>query len=68
LNLELYTAGNVMSSNVVTFDDRENVKNIAEVLLNTTHSGFPVLGKSNKGHQVFVGTITRCVIMFLLHY
>lgn len=58
LNLELYTAGNVMSTDVITLDEREYVRKIAQLLLDTTHSGFPVVAISN-GKKVFVGTIAR---------
>ena len=59
LNLELYTAGNVMNTKIVCLDDKESVQKIADLLLNTTHSGFPVTTKSRHGHQVLAGTITR---------
>lgn len=65
LNLELYAVADVMSSDVVTLHETESVRKIAEILLNTTHSGFPVtrmVSSSNPTSDVFVGTITRYYI------
>jgi hypothetical protein len=59
LNLELYTAGNVMNTEIVCLDDKENIQRISELLLTTTHSGFPVTTLSRHGHKVLIGTITR---------
>ena len=48
-----------MNTHVLTLDDKESVKKIASMLLETTHSGFPVLSLSSTGIRVFAGTISR---------
>ncbi|XP_067937986.1 chloride channel protein C-like [Watersipora subatra] len=68
LNLELYTAGHVMNMHVITLTDKESVQKIAHLLLETTHSGFPVLSRSSVGQDIFSGTISRLELTVLLKH
>ena len=66
MRLELYCVRDVMSSPVDTVLEIEKVQHLAELLLCTSHGGFPVVRKTASGHHVFVGLITRCVCVVLV--
>ncbi|KAL8619446.1 hypothetical protein ACOMHN_011797 [Nucella lapillus] len=66
VRLELYTVKDVMSSPVDTIREVEGVRHLAQLVLNTTHGGFPVVRKTDSGHRVFVGCITRLELLVLL--
>ena len=59
LNLDLYKAGDIMSSPVITVQMRESVSVLSTLILNTTHGGFPVISKTPDGRESFFGIITR---------
>lgn len=62
LELELFQAGDVMSSPVVTIQPRELVSVLAKLLVDTSHGGFPVVKKNAAdGEEHFYGLITRLV-------
>ncbi|KAK7115171.1 chloride channel protein C-like isoform X2 [Littorina saxatilis] len=66
VKLELYSVKDVMSSPVDTVREIESVQHLAELLLHTSHGGFPVVRKTSSGHRVFVGIITRMELVVLL--
>eukprot|EP00106_Octopus_bimaculoides_P010912 XP_014778354.1 PREDICTED: chloride channel protein D-like isoform X1 [Octopus bimaculoides] len=68
LNAELYTALDVMASPVVTVYPKQSVYKAAKILLNTTHSGFPVAKKKTmlSKSKHFYGLITRTELYVLL--
>ncbi|XP_067831589.1 chloride channel protein C-like [Heptranchias perlo] len=60
LNLELFTAKDVMELQVKVLHLKENVSSLAELLLETSHGGFPVIYQLEQAHEeVFIGSITR---------
>ena len=63
VKLELYNIRDLMSFPVDTVREIESVPHLADLLLHTSHGGFPVIRKTPDGHRVFVGTITRCVLI-----
>ena len=58
LNLELYTAGSVMTPAPVVVKVNECISRLAYILLSTSHGGFPVVVEKND-KQVFYGFINR---------
>ncbi|XP_022340708.1 chloride channel protein C-like isoform X1 [Crassostrea virginica] len=66
LNLDLYKAGDIMSSPVITVQMRESVSVLSTLILNTTHGGFPVISKTPDGRESFFGIITRMELIVLL--
>ncbi|XP_069477130.1 chloride channel protein C-like [Ambystoma mexicanum] len=67
LNLELFTASDVMKPCVRVLHLQENVSSLAQLLVNTSHSGFPVVYKPQPDQDdVFLGTITRLELCMLL--
>ncbi|KAK7492242.1 hypothetical protein BaRGS_00016539 [Batillaria attramentaria] len=66
IKLELYTVKNVMTSPVVTVCERASVQELAAIMLNTCHGGFPVLHIKANGKGRFIGIITRLELMVLL--
>ncbi|XP_060098955.1 chloride channel protein C-like [Heteronotia binoei] len=67
LNLELFAASDVMKPSVKVLHLKENVAFLAQLLTNTSHSGFPVVCKSKPDQaEVFLGTITRLELCVLL--
>lgn len=68
LNAELYTALDVMATPVVTLYPKQSVYKVAKILLNTTHSGFPIVKKKTMLSQSkhFYGLITRYVIIYVI--
>lgn len=59
LNLELFAVKDVMSSPVTTIKTQDSVSNLASVLLNTSHGGFPITSEREDGTEYFVGLINR---------
>lgn len=60
LNLELFAARDVMKLRVRVLRIKESIAFLAQLLDNTSHSGFPVVYKSKPDQaEVFLGTITR---------
>uniref|UniRef100_A0A8D2IQI6 Chloride channel protein n=1 Tax=Varanus komodoensis TaxID=61221 RepID=A0A8D2IQI6_VARKO len=67
LNLELFTARDVMKLHVRVLHLKENIAFLALLLASTSHSGFPVIYKSKPDQaEVFLGTITRLELCVLL--
>ncbi|XP_072186141.1 chloride channel protein C-like [Excalfactoria chinensis] len=67
LNLELFSARDVMEPHVRVLHLKENIASLAWLLANTSHGGFPVVGRSKPDHaQVFQGTIKRLELCMLL--
>ncbi|XP_061467311.1 chloride channel protein C-like [Rhineura floridana] len=67
LNLELFAARDVMKLHVRVLHGKENIAFLAQLLANTSHSGFPVVYKSKPDQaEVFLGTITRPELCVLL--
>ena len=58
LNLELHSAGSVMTKSPVVVKVIECVSRLAYILLSTSHGGFPVVLEKD-GKQVFYGFINR---------
>ncbi|XP_053569112.1 chloride channel protein C-like [Bombina bombina] len=66
VNLELFTARDVMKPCAI-IHLQENVYSLAELLLGTSHNGFPVVYSPGAGQEeVFVGTITKLELYMLL--
>ena len=60
IDLELFKAGDVMRSPVVSVTSRQSLHFLATILLETTYNGFPVVEVNNEtGEDVFSGLITR---------
>ncbi|XP_041376140.1 chloride channel protein C-like [Gigantopelta aegis] len=66
IQLELYAAKDVMSTPVVTINRIAEVSLLADLLLSTTHGGFPVVKKDRNGEDVFYALITRLELAVLL--
>ncbi|KAK3604540.1 hypothetical protein CHS0354_000361 [Potamilus streckersoni] len=66
VNLENYSARDVMASPVITIQTKELVQVLSNLLLNTTHGGFPVVMKGNGDEEYFYGLITRLELTVLL--
>ncbi|XP_029443044.1 chloride channel protein D-like [Rhinatrema bivittatum] len=67
VNLELFTASDVMKPYVRVVHLQQNVASLAHLLINTSHSGFPVVYKPEPEHEnVFLGTIGRLELCMLL--
>ena len=77
LNLELYSAGNVMAKPVHTLRRLEKASCVARALLETSHGGFPIVANVNGddgggggdavvGDATFVGLITRAELLIIL--
>ncbi|XP_066479108.1 chloride channel protein C-like [Tiliqua scincoides] len=67
LNLELFAARDVMKLHVRVLRLKESVAFLAQLLANTSHSGFPVVYKSKPDQaEMFLGTITRLELCVLL--
>ena len=61
VNLELFTASDVMTTKPLVVHFRESVSHIAHLLLDTTHGGFPVVRENDEGKPIFYGFINRWV-------
>ncbi|XP_030070085.1 chloride channel protein C isoform X2 [Microcaecilia unicolor] len=67
VNLELFTASDVMTPHVRVLHLQQNVASLADLLVKTSHSAFPVVYKPDPEHaEVFLGTITRSELCMLL--
>ena len=73
LNLDLYSAGNVMAKPVRTLRRLEKASRVARALLDTSHGGFPIDAnvKTNDVNDdgdtgTFVGLITRAELLIIL--
>ncbi|XP_074627638.1 chloride channel protein C-like [Acropora palmata] len=66
INLELFKAGDAMSSPAIVVHKVESVYRLTHLLLDTPHGGYPVVIKTEIGDEVFFGLITRNDIMVLL--
>ncbi|KAH3778781.1 H(+)/Cl(-) exchange transporter 6-like isoform X2 [Dreissena polymorpha] len=66
LQLELYTAGDVMAHPVITLKCIEMVTVLSDLLLNTSHGGFPVVKRGKDNEQHFFGLITRLELTVIL--
>ncbi|OXB75113.1 UNVERIFIED_CONTAM: hypothetical protein H355_003191 [Colinus virginianus] len=67
LNLELFSARDVMEPHVRVLHLKENIASVAWLLSSTSHGGFPVVGRPKPDHaQVFQGTIKRSELCMLL--
>ncbi|XP_078541795.1 chloride channel protein C-like [Lissotriton helveticus] len=67
VNLELFTARDVMKPCVRVLHLQEAVSSLASLLVTTSHSGFPVVYEPKPDHDdVFLGTITRLELCMLL--
>ncbi|KAM6278094.1 chloride channel protein C-like [Spheniscus humboldti] len=67
LNLELFSAGDVMEPGVRVLHLKENIASLARLLASTSHGGFPVVCRPKPDHaEVFQGTIKRLELCMLL--
>nr|XP_039274350.1 chloride transport protein 6-like [Styela clava] len=69
LNLELFSAKDVMTKSVKTLTPVEPVEHVCHLLLETEHGGFPVCKppmSNSSGAPVYYGIITRLELLMLL--
>ncbi|KAK3764217.1 hypothetical protein RRG08_044143 [Elysia crispata] len=66
VQLELFTASDIMAFPVVTVNLIEHVPTLAQKLLDYTHNGFPVLKELPNGNCIFHGLITRSELLVML--
>ncbi|XP_020629537.1 chloride channel protein C-like [Orbicella faveolata] len=66
INLELFRAGDAMSSPAIVVHKIESVERLTRMLLDTPHGGYPVVTKTDVGYEVFSGLISRNDMMVLL--
>ncbi|KAM9024014.1 chloride channel protein C-like isoform 2-T2 [Ara ararauna] len=67
LNLELFSARDVMEPGVKVLHLKENIASLARLLASTSHGGFPVVCRPKPEHpEVFQGTIKRFELCALL--
>ncbi|XP_048253453.1 chloride channel protein C-like [Haliotis rufescens] len=66
LQLDLFYAKDIMSTPVVRVHQVESVFVIADLLLTTTHGGYPVVKMDRHGQEIFYGLITRLELIVLL--
>ncbi|XP_075350739.1 chloride channel protein D-like isoform X3 [Mycteria americana] len=67
LNLELFSARDVMEPGVQVLHLKENIASLARLLASTSHGGFPVVCRPKPDHaEVFQGTIKRLELCMLL--
>ncbi|KAL5258782.1 hypothetical protein ACHWQZ_G009291 [Mnemiopsis leidyi] len=64
VSLELFKAGDAMSSPVVCVKKNEKASDLAAKLLECEHSGFPVVNEDNQ----LIGSITRRILAVVLEY
>ncbi|XP_076814080.1 chloride channel protein C-like [Clavelina lepadiformis] len=65
LNLELFSAADVMTTPVEVVNPCENIGRVCDLLLSTTHGGFPVVKDTSSG-KVMHGIITRLELCMLM--
>ncbi|EDV27121.1 uncharacterized protein TRIADDRAFT_54756 [Trichoplax adhaerens] len=58
VSIELFTAGQIMAKNPLILRSRERVADIAKLLLNCQHCGFPIV-KEVEGTEIVCGIIKR---------
>eukprot|EP00058_Branchiostoma_floridae_P014365 XP_002599853.1 hypothetical protein BRAFLDRAFT_95543 [Branchiostoma floridae] len=69
VNLELHMARDVMAAPPCIISTRESVANLAHLLLDTPHGGFPVVHSSREGQEkTFYGMITRIELSVILFH
>nr|XP_033790400.1 chloride channel protein D-like isoform X2 [Geotrypetes seraphini] len=67
INLELFSASDVMTPHVRVLYLHQNIASLADLLINTNHCAFPVVYKPDQEHvEIFLGTITRSELCMLL--
>ncbi|KAM6410470.1 chloride channel protein C-like isoform 2-T2 [Pluvialis apricaria] len=67
LDLELFSARDVMEPGVKVLHLKENIASLARLLASTSHGGFPVVCRPKPDHaEVFQGTIKRLELCMLL--
>ncbi|XP_053916136.1 chloride channel protein C-like isoform X2 [Cuculus canorus] len=67
LNLELFSARDVMEPGVRVLHLKENIASLARLLATTSHGAFPVVCRPKPDHaEVFQGTIKRLELCMLL--
>ncbi|KAM6087641.1 LOW QUALITY PROTEIN: chloride channel protein C-like [Chlamydotis macqueenii] len=67
LNLELFSARDVMEPGIRVLHLKENIASLAQLLASTSHGGFPVVCRPKPDHaEVFQGTIKRLELCMLL--
>ncbi|XP_077983366.1 chloride channel protein C-like [Glandiceps talaboti] len=66
VNLELHLAKDAMVSPVLVVHPRETAYNLAHLLKDTVHGGFPVVKSDENGGNRFLGLITRTELCVLL--
>lgn len=69
MEMDYLVASDVMTKDVVFFDEIEVVKDLVRVLSTTDHNGFPVVNRCRSGNgRTFSGLILRSQICFLLKF
>ncbi|XP_078688574.1 chloride channel protein C-like isoform X1 [Branchiostoma floridae x Branchiostoma belcheri] len=69
VNLELHMSRDVMAAPPCVISTRESVANLAHLLLDTPHGGFPVVHSSREGQdKTFYGMITRIELSVILFH
>ncbi|XP_070575370.1 chloride channel protein C-like [Ptychodera flava] len=66
VNLELHYTRSAMVSPVIVVHTRESVSQLAHLLRDTVHGGFPVVRSNESGDKLFLGLITRTELCVLL--
>lgn len=67
IDLELFKAADVMRSPVLTLMSRQSLHLLAQILLDTPHSGFPVIETNQEtGDEVAYGLITRSLSIIII--
>jgi len=67
MDLELFKAGDVMRSPIVSLKTRQSLHFLAKLLLDTSYSGFPVVEVNREtGDEVVYGLITRLIIIIII--
>ncbi|KAM9223217.1 chloride channel protein C-like [Leptosomus discolor] len=67
LNLELFSARDIMEPGVRVLHLKENIASLARLLASTSHGAFPVVCRPKPDHaEVFQGTIKRLELCMLL--
>ncbi|XP_048583909.1 chloride channel protein D [Nematostella vectensis] len=66
INLELFCASHAMAKPPIVVHRVESITNLANLLLDNPHGGYPVVQQVESGVEVFVGMISRNDISILL--
>jgi len=68
IDLELFTAGDIMRSPVVTIMSRQSLYFLAKILLDTSYNGFPVVEVNRETKdEVVHGLITRLLLIVIIN-